>query len=109
MPERGHPPDIRNWSTLSWRVRIGFFVEVIAFVGVGSLLGVGVLTIASAAILLAASIISLVLLFDSRRAWWPDEPTVPVDPLATHGGRWIALAVIAIIMTVALVAVGALH
>ena len=109
MPERAEPPNIRDWSTLPWRVRLGFVVEVITFVSVGLLLGVGVVTFASAAILLAASLIAFVMVFDSRLPWWPAESTVFYDPLATNGGHWIVFAVLVIVITMALKAVGALH
>lgn len=109
MREHADPPDIRDWSTLPLRLRLGFVVEVTVFVGVGLLLGAQFVSLGFSAIVLASSLIVFVLVFDSRRAWWPEEPTVPYDPLAANGGRWILFGVVAIVVTLTLVGIGALH
>jgi hypothetical protein len=108
MVRRGNPPDVRDWRSLPWRVRIGGIVEL---AGVGSiciLLAQGVLTPATAAIGFSAGLIAFVLVFDSRRSWWPAEVDVPYDydPLAANGHRWIVVGLAVIIGTLILVAAG---
>jgi hypothetical protein len=101
------PPDIRNWATLPWRVRLGGLVELIWVGATAWLLATG-LAPAKAFIGLSVGLILLVVLFDSRRPWWPPEPTVPYDPLAANGHRWIVFACAVILVTIGLIAAGVL-
>ena len=72
-------------------------------------LAIGVITLASAAVLLAVHLLSLVAVFSSRRSWWPPEPADVYDGLAAHGRLLIALGTGLLAVTLVLVTVGALH
>ena len=83
--------DKGDWSTIPVRIRLA----VVALVGTagitGLLAGLQVISIATGAVVLGVLGIGFVLMFDRRRPWWPDEPELEVDPIATNAGRKILL------------------
>jgi hypothetical protein len=101
--------DMGPWRTLPRRVRVGFLTELGIGVVVGTILGLGLASLA--ATLIGASCLSVawLLAFDRRRAWWPGEPNVPVDPIGRHFRRWIVSMVAVVVITVVLVLTGVLQ
>jgi hypothetical protein len=91
MPDLKVTTDMGDWSTLPRRIRLAFLAVIVGASVVGIAAGIGLLSITVAAILLAAMGIVWVLVFDRRRPWWPDEPTVAVDPVAANLGRKVAV------------------
>jgi hypothetical protein len=108
MAARPEPPDLKNWSTLPWRVRIAGVYELAGWGLIGVALVAAVIPLATAALLFAVHLLSLVGLFSSRRPWWPPEPTIH-DPLAANGRLLAAVGVGLIAATILLVAAGILH
>lgn len=90
MPNVKLTTDMGDWSTLPKRIRLAIVSLLVGASVVGIAAGLGVLPIAVAVVLLAVLGVMFVLVFDRRRAWWPDEPTLEVDPVGANLGRKIA-------------------
>jgi len=105
--EPRNAPDLRDWSRLTSRVRLAATIEIGAMVLVSALVIVGAMTIGVGLSLIGVLLVLLVLVFDSRRPWWPPEPNVHyIDPLAAHAMRWVVVGASLVAVGVAFDAVG---
>jgi len=87
MPDVKLTTDMGDWSTLPKRIRLAIVSLVVGASVVGIAAGIGVLSITAAAGLLSALGVVFVVVFDRRRAWWPEEPTLKVDPVGANLAR----------------------
>jgi hypothetical protein len=84
MPDVRLTTDMGDWSTLPRRIRLAIVSLVVGASVVGIAAGIGVLSITAAAVLLSALGVVFVVFLDRRRAWWPEEPTLAVDPVGAN-------------------------
>ena len=91
MPEVRFTTDMGDWSTIPRRMRLATVALIAGASIVGLMTGIGLLSITAGAVLLAISAIVWVLVFDRRRPWWPDEPSLPVDPVGANLAKKLAL------------------
>jgi hypothetical protein len=91
MPGPKVTTDMGDWSTIPQRLRLAFVTVVLVASLVGIAAGTGLLSVPVAVILLTATGLACLFVFDRRRAWWPEEPGVAADPIGRHMRRNVAI------------------